>query len=108
MARSTRLRPGPVGADDRDVDKVLDPGPRRGPYQVPGLVLVALGAAGAVHDGLDPGDGGVDPLAGGQIAANELDAVSGLVAAPLSTRTLPPALAQERHDAAARACRCRR
>lgn len=57
-----------------------DPGRR--PYQVPGVVLVALGAARAVHDRRDPVDCGLDPLAGGQIAGHELDAVPGLVAAP--------------------------
>ena len=57
-----------------------DPGRR--PYQVPGLVLVALGAACAVHDGPGPVHCGFDPLAGGQIACHELDAVPGVVAAP--------------------------
>ena len=37
----------PVGPDDRDVDQVPRPGPRRGPHQVPCLVLVALAAARA-------------------------------------------------------------
>ena len=64
----------PVGADDRDVDQVPGPGPGRRPDQVPGLDLVALGAAGAVHDDLGALDRGVDPLAGGQVAGHVLDA----------------------------------
>src|SRR5215207_636266 len=72
----------PVGADDRDVHQVRCPGPRRGLHQVARLVLVALAAAGTVHDDLGTVDRGLDPLAGGQVAGHEVGALAGFATAP--------------------------
>jgi hypothetical protein len=71
----------PVGPDDRDVHQVPDPGLRRGPHQVPGLVLVALAAAGAVDDDLGARHRGVDAVAGGEVTGHELDAGVAVAAA---------------------------
>jgi len=59
-------------ADDRDVDDVPHAGPRGGLDEVPGLRVVPLLAAGAVDDGVDALDGGLDPLAGRQVAHRDL------------------------------------
>jgi hypothetical protein len=58
----------PFGADDRDVYQVLGTDRGRRPHEVPGLVLVALAASRAVHDGPDSVHRGFDPLASGQLA----------------------------------------
>jgi hypothetical protein len=79
---------------------VLGAGPRRRPDQVAGLVVVALGAASAVHDRPDPVHRGVQPLAGGEVADGELDAVAGLVRAPAEHPHLGAGVPQPRHDQA--------
>src|SRR5919107_548259 len=78
MARSTPLTTGIRSAPTTEM------GTERGcrPHEVPGLVLVALTAARAVHDGPDPVRRGSDSLAGGQVAGDELDAVGGFVVPP--------------------------
>jgi hypothetical protein len=77
----------------------------RRPHQVPGLVLVALGAARAVHDRADPVHRGVDALTGGQIAGHELDAVRGVVAAPTQHPHVTAGIPQQRHDEASQRAR---
>ncbi len=97
----------PVGADDRDVHQVPRPGPRRCPDQVPGLLLVALAAARAVHDDLDSLHRGLDPLARGQVTGHELDTLLGLAAVPAEhayRAARRPAAAGRR---GVRACPCR-
>jgi hypothetical protein len=92
----------PVGANDRDVHEVARPAPRRCPDQVQSLLLVALGAARAVHDDLGPLHRGFDALAGGQITCHELDALAGLMAMPAEHSYLAAAgVAQPRDDEAA-------
>src|SRR5215213_9954023 len=101
MARSTAAGDrDPVGADDRDEDQVPRPIPRRWPDQVQGLILVALGAARAVHDDLGPVHRGFDSLAGGQVTGHELDAVAGLAAAPAEHPYLAACVPQPRDDEA--------
>ena len=51
--------------------------PVSGLDQVPGLVRVALGAASAVDDDLDPAEGRVDALPCRQVRRNELQAAGG-------------------------------
>src|SRR6266508_4148965 len=53
------------------------------PYEVARRLVVALAAAGAVHDGPGPVHRGFDPLAGHQVTGQELDALLG--------RSYPPA-----------------
>ena len=87
-----------VGADDRDVDEVAHPGLRRRAHQVPRLLLVALGAARAVHDDLGALHRGVDALARGQVAGHELDALVGLVAVPAEHPNVGAGVPQLRDD----------
>ena len=56
------------------------PGPRGGLHQRRRLLLVALAAARAVHDDVDPLERGVDALAGIEVADHVLDAVLGRAA----------------------------
>ncbi len=53
-----------------------------------------------MHDGLDPVHRAFEPLAGGQIADHELDAVPGLVAAPTEYPHVTAGLPQAWHDEA--------
>src|ERR671916_497234 len=71
---------------------------RRRPYQVPGLVLITLGAAREVHDRPDPVHRRFDPLTGGQITGHVLDAVLCLTAAPAEHPYLATGLPQEPDD----------
>jgi hypothetical protein len=90
-----------VGADHRDEDQVWPAGAAGRPYQGAGLLLVALGAAGAVHDRGDAFHGGVDARAGGQVTDQVLGALGGL---PPVTAQHPhgvPGLLQQRFDQAA-------
>jgi hypothetical protein len=95
----------PVGPDDRDEHQVPRPGPGRRRHQVARLDLVAPAGAGAVHDDPGPPRGGVDPLAGGQVAGRELDPVLVLVAAPAEHQDPPPGVPQPRHDQPAQGAR---
>ncbi len=81
----------PIGADNRDVHKVLCAGPCCRPYQRAGLVLVALGAAGAVDDGLDPGKAASIPSPVVRSPIRNSTPSAGLWLLRLSTRTLQPA-----------------
>ncbi len=67
------------------------PGSRRGPHQVAGRLVVALGSAREVHDDLRTVYRGLGPLVLEQVTGHVVDAVGGFVDPPLSTRTLPPA-----------------
>jgi hypothetical protein len=87
-----------LGPDDGDVDDVRSPRARRGAEKAGGLVLVALAAAGEVHDDLGSLHGGLDPLAGGEVAADVLDAVRGLAGAPAEHADLAAGVAQARDD----------
>ena len=71
-----------VRADDRDVHEMARAGRRRGSHEIAGLVFVALGTAGAVHDRLDAIDRGRNAVAGGQITGDVFDAVGGVRAVP--------------------------
>jgi len=57
----------PVGADHGDEDQVPDLGGEGRSGQREGLDVVVLGGAGAVDDGLHPGDRELDAVAGHQI-----------------------------------------
>ena len=72
-----------------------DPGGGRGLYQLTGLVAVALGGPGAVHDDLDPDQGGVDPLSGVEVTGHEPGAFLGVAA---QDAHLVAGVPQERDD----------
>ena len=65
-----------VRPDDADVHQVPHPGSRRGLDQLPGRLVIALGATRQVHDDLGPVDCGLDPLALEQITGHILDAIA--------------------------------
>jgi hypothetical protein len=91
----------PVGPDHGDGDQVAHPGAGRGPDQRAGLVTVALGAAGAVHDRADPVQGGRDPGAGGKITGDVLDPLARRVRAAAEHPDLGAGRPQLGHDQAA-------
>jgi hypothetical protein len=63
-----------------------------------GLVIVALAAARAVHDDLGSLRRGLDPVALGQVAGHELDALAALVAVPAEHADVVPQVPQPRDD----------
>jgi hypothetical protein len=65
---------------------------------VPGLDLVALAGAGAVDDDPGAGHGGVDPLAGGQVAGDHLDALAELTPSAAEHADLAAGRPQSRDD----------
>ncbi len=106
MVRSTRLTTGIRSAPTTEMYTTCwTPARDAARTRMPGLVLIALGAARAVHDGSDPVHRGFEPFAGGQIADHELDAVRGFVAVPAEYPHGTAGVPQAWHDEAPeRAC----
>jgi hypothetical protein len=65
---------------------------------VPGLVAVPLGAAGEVHDDLRARHGGLDAVAGGQVAGHVLDAVHVVVTTAAEHPDVAPGVDEARDD----------
>ena len=87
LARALLADPTPCGPNA--VDDVAHTGLRGGVDQVAGLHVVALLAAGAIDDRVDALDGGLDPLAGRQVAGGHLDAGQRRARVPAEDSNVP-------------------
>lgn len=94
-----------VRADDRDVHDVPYSRADGGAHQGAGRLVVALGAARQVQDGVHAGDGGLDALTGEEVAGDVGDAVRVRAGAAGEDPHLVAGRPQQRDDVAAEGAR---